>query len=113
MINDSEIQLMVGRLQYSEIDYTIESSLSYCQKGVTNLGVTWEEVLSCSRKRRIVDARRLCCSYLRNKGWTYDMIANYIGYQNHATVLHHCRRAEELLNFDDEYQRKQLKFQGQ
>ena len=113
MINENDLHLRVGALHYSETEYTIDSAIKYCKNGVGNIGVHWAEIKSTSRKRRIVDARRLCCSYLREKGWTYDMIAENIGYKNHATVLHHCRRSEELLNYDPEYHRKQLKFQGQ
>lgn len=112
MIEDKEIQLMVGRLHYSNIDYCIESALGQCRKGVNNLGLQWEDVISTSRKRNIIDAKRLCCCHLRSKGWTYDMIASFVGYTNHATVIHHCRRSEDLLKYDPEYHRKSLKFEG-
>tara|TARA_R110002050_G_scaffold65074_2_gene141197 strand:- start:451 stop:792 length:342 start_codon:yes stop_codon:yes gene_type:complete len=112
MIEDKEIQLMVGRLHHSNIDYTIESALSQCKKGVNNIGIKWEEIQSKSRKHKIIDARRLCCVHLRKKGWTYDMIASFVGYTNHATVYHHCRRSEELIKYDPEYLRKSLKFYG-
>ncbi len=102
--------MMVGKLNYADSDYEGMIAVEQCKRGVGRLGVQWDEVQSTSRKRRIVDARRLCCTLLRAKGWTYDMIAEAVGYTNHATAIHHVRASEQLLKYDDEYQRKALKF---
>jgi len=104
------IWLMVGKLSYADTDYTNSVAIDQCKRGVIRLGVTWEEVLTQTRKRRVVDARRLCCGHLRLKGWTYDRIAEAVGYTNHATALHHVRASEQLKLYDYEYRKKHLKF---
>ena len=101
---------MVGKMAYDDKDYEGLMAIEQCKRGAQRLGVKWEEVTSTSRKRRIVDARRLCCSHLRSKGWTYDMISEAVGYTNHATALHHVRVTDELLNYDEEFKRKATKF---
>lgn len=110
MNEELSVWMNVGRLAYADTDYEGLVALDQCKRGVERLGVTWDEVMTSSRKRRIVDCRRLCCSHLRTKGWTYDNIAVALGYTNHATALHHVRTAEELEKYDFEYRRKTLKF---
>ena len=102
--------MMVGKLSYANKDYEGEVALEQCKRGVERLGVEWEEVQGTCRVRRIVDARKLCCSHLRVKGWTFDRIANVVGYTNHATVLHHVKRAEEMKAFDKDFKNKYLTF---
>lgn len=101
---------MVGRLAYAKTDYEGTVAIDQCKRGVERLGVEWDEIQSTCRKRRIVDARRLCCSHLRAKGWTFDRIAEVVGYTNHATALHHAKRAEEMKVFDKEFLNKHLTF---
>ena len=101
---------MVGKLAYADSDYEGAVAIDQCKRGVKRLGVSWDEVLTTCRKRRIVDARRLCCSHLRTKGWTFDRIADAVGYTNHATALHHVKTSEQLIQHDYEFRRKHLKF---
>ena len=51
-----------------------------------------------NREQKIVDARRFLCYYLRNEiGMTFVEITNHIpAITNHATIMHHCKRLEEL-----------------
>ena len=102
--------MMTGKLAYADTDYEGIVAIDQCKRGAQRLGVKWEEVQSTSRKRRIVDARRLCCSHLRHKGWTFDRIADAVGYSNHATALHHVNLVNELLEYDTNFRDKHLKF---
>ena len=106
----NNIHMMTGKLAYADTDYEGVVAIDQCKRGAQRLGVKWEEVQSTSRKRRIVDARRLCCSHLRHKGWTFDRIADAVGYSNHATVLHHVNLVNELLEYDTNSRDKHLKF---
>lgn len=101
---------MVGKLSYADTDYEGVVAIDQCRRGVKRLGVEWDEIQSTSRKRRIVDARRLCCSHLRTKGWTFERIALAVGYSNHATAMHHVNMAEELKDYDMDFLNKHLKF---
>jgi len=101
---------MVGKLLNTDMQYEGTKPIDQCIRGVKRLGVTWEQVQSTSRVRRIVDARRLCCLHLRRKGWTYDRIARTVGYTNHATALYQVRITQELIEFDKELKNMQLKF---
>ena len=102
--------MMTGKLAYADTDYEGMVAIDQCKRGAKRLGVKWKEVQSTSRKRRIVDARRLCCSHLRTKGWTFDRIADAVGYSNHATALHHVNLVNELLEYDNNFRDKHLKF---
>ena len=102
--------MMVGKLAQTDWQYQGSVAIDQCIRGVKRLGVTWEQVQSTSRVRRIVDARRLCCLHLRKKGWTYDRIASTVGYTNHATALYQVRITQELIEFDKELRNMQLKF---
>lgn len=102
--------MMTGKLAYADTDYEGIVAIDQCRRGVERLGVGWDEVQSTCRKRRIVDARRLCCSHLRTKGWTFDRIAEAVGYSNHATAMHHVNLVNELIEYDSNFRDKHLKF---
>ena len=102
--------MMVGKLSYADTDYEGTVAIDQCVRGVKRLGISWNEVQSTSRVRRIVDARRLCCLHLRNKGWTFDRIARTVGYTHHATALYQVRITEELINYDNQFKSMHLKF---
>lgn len=50
-------------------------------------GVTVDEILSPSRYRHIVAARREVCTRLRAQGWSYPAIGRALG-RDHATVMY-------------------------
>jgi chromosomal replication initiation ATPase DnaA len=102
--------MMVGKLSYADTDYEGTVAIDQCVRGVKRLGISWNEVQSTSRVRRIVDARRLCCLHLRNKGWTFDRIARSVGYTHHATALYQVRITEELIKYDNQFKSMHLKF---
>lgn len=105
-----DMYMMVGKLSYSDTDYENTLPIQQCKRGVERLGVKWEQIQSATRVRRIVDARRLCCGHLRSKGWTFSRIAEAVGYTDHATAHYHVRMSEQLLEIDNLYKQKHLKF---
>jgi chromosomal replication initiation ATPase DnaA len=106
----NNLYMMTGKLAYADTDYEGVVAIDQCIRGVKRLGVSWGEVQSTSRVRRIVDARRLCCLHLRQKGWTFDRIASTVGYTNHATALYQVRITQDLIEFDKKLQNMHLKF---
>lgn len=109
-MTNKDLWLQVGALMYSNAEYKREALIEQCQRGAERLDVTWDEVIGRSRKRRIVDVRRLICGYLRSKGCTLSVIGEIVGGRDHATVLHHANREKDLLQYDNEYQSMHLKF---
>ena len=47
--------MMVGKLLNTDMQYEGTKPIDQCIRGVKRLGVTWEQVQSTSRVRRIVD----------------------------------------------------------
>lgn len=109
MNKELDIYTMVGRLSYADNDGD-DVTIKQCIRGVERLGVTWAELQLPCRERRIVDARRLCCLLLREKGWTFLRIAETVGYSNHATAIHHVNTATQLLEYDSGFRNKHLTF---
>jgi chromosomal replication initiator protein len=65
-----------------------------------------DKIMSQSRKREIVMARQAIMYVARNRTKNkLEYIAQYFG-KNHATVIHACKQVENLIEFDDEYNRK-------
>lgn len=65
-----------------------------------------KELLSKSRKRHIVDNRRMAfaiCKDILELKWTE--IANAFKL-NHASIIHHYRKHQDLMDFDDYYSDK-------
>lgn len=69
-------------------------------------GVTQTQILSNSRKREIVEARQLLMYYynrieglsLSNTGIKFN--------KDHATVLHACKKVDDLIQVDKEFKNK-------
>lgn len=57
----------------------------------------------------VIMARKLCCYYMRNEGFTFQQIGRFLGYTNHCTPLHHyndCKNFLENPSFSDrDYQK--------
>ena len=59
-----------------------------------------------SRKRHVVDARRIYCDLAKEFGYyTFDDIGKHIN-KNHATVIHLTKTSKDLIKFDKEYKKK-------
>jgi hypothetical protein len=52
-----------------------------------------------SRKRDIVDARRVYSKILRDEGYSFESIGLSLG-RNHATVIHYAKSIDSILNYD-------------
>jgi hypothetical protein len=58
-----------------------------------------EMLPSKQRNRRLVDCRRMIWAYLReNTSMTLIELADIVGFENHATVLYHCKQHEDLVS---------------
>ena len=77
-----------------------------------NYTIRFDDILTTSRKRELVEKRQLICWMLRavrkeNKNFydndymfTVYEIANILSYESHATVLHGIRTVENLIETD-------------
>ena len=102
--------LQIGVLADENPCYQKETLLNKCKRGCVKIGVDWEQVQAEKRLGHIVDAKRLCCMYLREQGWGLQDIAEAVGLTNHSTALYHHKRAKELLKFDPPFKKKYLTF---
>jgi predicted transcriptional regulator len=66
-----------------------------------------DDILDRSKYRNIVDARKIYSYILRQAGYTYTKIGDFM-LKNHATVLHHCNDAPHILKSDSELKEKYL-----
>jgi hypothetical protein len=59
----------------------------------TGQAVTFADIMSTSRLRHIVYARRDCMRRLREvRGWSYPQIGKYFGGMDHTTVMHNLSK---------------------
>jgi len=52
-----------------------------------------------SRKRDVVDARKVYSKILRDSGYSYELIGKTIN-KNHATIMHYVKNIEHLISYD-------------
>ena len=52
-----------------------------------------------SRKRDVVDARKVYSKILRDSGYSYESIGKTIN-KNHATIMHYVKNIEHLMSYD-------------
>lgn len=57
------------------------------------------DIMKKCRQRNFIDARKVFCILLRDKGYTYTSIGRFIN-KDHATALHHYRSKEGCLISD-------------
>lgn len=57
------------------------------------------KLLSRDRKRDNVDARMIFAKILRERGYTYKSIGNYL-YKDHSTIIHYTQQASNLIRTD-------------
>lgn len=59
------------------------------------------------RKRKVVNPKKVLCSILYNKEeMTFVEIAEYMGYENHTSVLFHVRSVEGICQSDSRFKQK-------
>ena len=86
-----------------------DEALQRAQRGVTRLGLTWEQIVSPVRRREYVDGRKMVSYFLREQGWTYKAIGRVMS-RDHATAVHHVRSLFWLLETDKDIRRKYTEF---
>ena len=65
----------------------------------------WEDIESKSRKRNIIDARRLYCGLLRNVfGLTFQKIGKMLN-KNHATIVHNTKIHDNFVRILKSYKK--------
>ena len=106
----TNLYMKVGVLAENNPTYKNELQKEKCIRGTKRIGVSWDEIQSKCRERRIVDAKKICCHYLRTEGWTLAKIADFVGLDNHATIHHHYMSANELIEYDTPFEIKYNKF---
>ena len=68
--------------------------------------LTEKELRSRRRFRNVVDAKTALCYVLHRKNkYTSTSVGLFINL-DHATILHHCRKAEQLIETDKEFLEK-------
>lgn len=72
-----------------------------------DFSITYSNILSDSRKREYVDARKLLTYVLRNHYYlSYQKIGSVLGGKNHATAIHAEKHFKLLYNQYREYRNK-------
>lgn len=61
--------------------------------------VFFTDISKNSRKRTIVDARKIYSKILREKGFCYQSIADSLD-KDHATIIHYIRTIDSILEYD-------------
>lgn len=65
------------------------------------------DISSTNRRRETVDARMIYSMLLRGRNHTFSSIAKSLK-NDHTTILHHCRKADDILAQDDSLMRKYI-----
>lgn len=99
----NNIYLNIGMLAYPKEPGSKSYQLDKCKRVVNVLGYSWEEVISKTRKAKIVDIRTCICKYLYEKRWTLKEIGSELDI-HHANVIHHNKKFTNLLPYDDRIQ---------
>jgi hypothetical protein len=60
-----------------------------------------------SRKRDVVDARKVYSKILRDEGYSFESIANSFN-RDHATVIHYVKSIDSILNYDRNLREKYI-----
>ena len=88
-----ELEMQPKTLPKNVEEDVINAVCSYCE-------ITKLELLERTRKMIIVDARRLAAKILRDRNYTFSAIGRMLGNLNHASIIHYCRSAENLIQTD-------------
>jgi hypothetical protein len=65
------------------------------------------DISSTNRRRETVDARMIYAMLLRGRNHTYSSIGKSLK-NDHTTIIHHCRKADDILAQDDSLMRKYI-----
>ena len=89
-----ELEMQPKTLPKNFEEDVINTVCSYCE-------ITKLELLERTRKMTIVDARRLAAKILRDRNYTFSAIGRMLGNLDHASIIHYCRSAENLIQTDE------------
>jgi len=72
-------------------------------------GITRFDLMSKSRKRKVVDAKHLCSYFLYNKLSSkpnLQTVAEMVGLTSHCTVIHSLSKVKQLIEVDTNFKKK-------
>jgi len=96
-IPSESFYLAVGNLAHqSGYFMSKHEALQRCQRGVIEMGLNWQDIVSPVRRRELVDVRKMVSYFLRDQGWTYKSIGEVMN-RDHATAVHHVRTFRWLM----------------
>ena len=88
-----ELEMQPKTLPKNFEEDVINTVCFYCK-------ITKLELLERTRKMIIVDARKLVAKILRDSNYTFSAIGKLLGNIDHASIIHYCRSAENLIKTD-------------
>ena len=88
-----ELEMQPKALPKNFEEDVINTVCFYCK-------ITKLELLERTRKMTIVDARKLVSKILRDNNYTFASIGKILGNIDHASIIHYCRSAENLITTD-------------
>ena len=68
--------------------------------------ITEAQLKEKNSTRFFVDARRIYSKLLRQKGYTYEKIGNFLNGRDHSTIIHYCKNFNNLIKYDKDLKRK-------
>lgn len=68
------------------------------------IGITREELQSKSRRRELVEKRRMFCVLMNKYGWSKNAIAEMI-VRDHTTVVHYTQSHDDWMKVDAGYRK--------
>jgi chromosomal replication initiator protein len=89
-----ELEMQPKTLPKNFEENVINTVCFYCK-------ITKSELLERTRKMIIVDARKLVSKILRDRNYTFSAIGRILGNLDHASIIHYCRSAENLIETDN------------
>ena len=88
-----ELEMQPKTLPKNFQEDVINTVCFYCK-------ITKLELLERTRKMIIVDARKLVAKILRDRNYTFSAIGKLLGNLDHASIIHYCNSAENLIKTD-------------
>jgi hypothetical protein len=93
---------MKGIMEHQEVGARKANSIIEIVAKVT--GLQMRKLKSQSRRRQVVDIRRMCMKLIRAKLGLPTPVIGAIFDRDHATILHNINQHEDLYEYDMEYQ---------
>lgn len=103
MIHQELIDLAI---ELQEWDNDIDYAKHIINRTSKFTGIPKNQLLNCTRKREVLDARRMAIAIIRrNTKLSLAKIGALFG-KDHATILHAERTAKDIYKFNKEYRRR-------